>query len=244
MWMISKKEWHQFFSSVTGYIVLGIFLLITGLLLFVFPETSLLNSGYANLDTFFNLMPWLLLFFVPAITMRSISEEKRTGTFEVLQTLPLTSFQMVIGKYTGTLLIILIALLPTTIYAFSIQALSVTGGIDKGAIAGSYISLYMLASVYGAIGLFASSMARNMIAAFVIGSFICFILFTGFNAVSQLPVFSGTADYYIQLLGIQSHTSNMSRGMIDTKDLLYFATIICFFLYLTQLQITKYQHQS
>src|SRR5574343_506036 len=166
MWMICKKEWQQFFSSVTGYLVLGLFLLITGLLLFVFPDTSLLSFGYANLNGFFNLMPWLLLFLVPAITMRSISEEMRSGTFEVLSTLPISKARIITGKYFGVMLIILVALLPTTIYAFSMQALSVTGGIDKGATAGSYISLIFLSGVYAAIGIYASSLAKNMIAAF------------------------------------------------------------------------------
>ncbi|MFZ2784725.1 MAG: ABC transporter permease [Sediminibacterium sp.] len=241
MWMICKKEWQQFFSSVTGYIVLGIFLLITGLLLFVFPDTSLLNFGYANLNGFFNLMPWLLLFLVPAITMRSISEEMRSGTFEVLQTLPLSSFQIIAGKYFGILLIILVAMLPTTIYAFSMQALSVTGGIDKGATAGSYLSLFLLSGVYAAIGIYASSLAKNMIAAFAIGAFISFALFAGFDALSQLPLFTGGADYYIQVFGIKTHTASMSRGIIDSRDLVYFISLTGFFLYLTQTQVNK-QH--
>lgn len=245
MWMICKKEWQQFFSSVTGYMVLGIFLLFTGLLLFVFPDTSLLNFGYAHLNGFFNLMPWLLLFLIPAITMRSISEEMRAGTFEVLQTLPITPFQIILGKYLGVLLIILVALFPTIIYAFSIQALSVTGGIDMGATIGSYISLFFLAAVYAAIGIFASSIAKNMIAAFAIAAFISFSLFAGFSALSLLPIFEGGADYYIQVLGIQSHTANMSRGIVDTKDLLYFVLLAGLFIYLTQIKIAaskkKYQ---
>lgn len=239
MWMICKKEWQQFFSSVTGYLVLGLFLLITGLLLFVFPDTSLLSFGYANLNGFFNLMPWLLLFLVPAITMRSISEEMRSGTFEVLSTLPISTARIITGKYFGVMLIILVALLPTTIYAFSMQALSVTGGIDKGATAGSYISLIFLSGVYAAIGIYASSLAKNMIAAFAIGAFISFALFSGFDALSQLPVFAGGADYYIQLFGIKTHTASMSRGVIDWRDLIYFISLTGFFLYITQLQVNQ-----
>ncbi|HJV20063.1 MAG TPA: ABC transporter permease subunit [Sediminibacterium sp.] len=241
MWMICKKEWQQFFSSVTGYLVLGIFLLITGLLLFVFPDTSLLNFGYANLNGFFNLMPWLLLFLVPAVTMRSISEEMRSGTFEVLQTLPLSSGQVIAGKYLGAWLIILVALLPTLIYACSIQALSVTGGIDQGATAGSYLSLCLLSGVYAAIGIYASSLAKNMIAAFGIGAFISFALFAGFDALSRLPLFAGGADYYIQVFGIKTHTASMSRGIIDSRDLIYFMALTGFFLYLTRIQVKK-QH--
>lgn len=246
MWMICKKEWQQFFSSVTGYLVLCIFLFITGLLLFVFPNTSLLQAGYAQLNDFFNLMPWLLLFLIPAITMRSISEEMRAGTFEVLQTLPISPNQIILGKYLGILFIILVALFPTIIYAFSMQALSVTGGIDVGATMGSYFSLFFLAAVYAAIGIFASSIAKNMIAAFAIGAFISFVLFAGFTALSLLPVFDGGADYYIQLLGIQSHTANMSRGIVDSKDLLYFICLAGLFIYLTQINITttKKKHQQ
>ena len=166
MWKICKKEWQQFFASLTGYLVLSVFLGVTGLLFFVFPETSLLNFGYASLAPFFQLMPWLLLFLIPAITMRSISDEMRTGTFEILQTLPLTIRQIIAGKYFGTLLIIAVALFPTVIYAISMQALSITGGIDTGATIGSYISLFLLAAVYAAIGIYASSVTTNTIAAF------------------------------------------------------------------------------
>lgn len=219
--------------------VLGIFLLITGLVFFFFPDTSLLNYGYANLDAFFNLMPWLLLLLIPAITMRSISEEIKSGTFELLKTLPLSINQIVAGKYFGVLMIILVALLPTVIYAFSMQALSITGGIDKGAMIGSYISLFLLAAVYAAIGIYASSLTTNTIAAFGLGAFIAFTLFAGFNALSKLPLFNGSADYYIQVFGIQYHTQNMSRGVIDTKDLIYFLALIVCFCYLTQLRLSK-----
>ncbi len=239
MWMICKKEWQQFFSSITGYMVLGIFLFITGLLLFVFPDTSLLNFGYANLNGFFNLMPWLLLFLIPAITMRTISEEMRSGSFEILQTLPLSATQIVVGKYWGVVCIIFIALVPTSIYAFSMQSLSITGGIDLGATIGSYISLFFLANVYAAIGIFASSLVKNMIAAFAIGAFMCFILFIGLDALSQLPFFSNGIDYYIQLFGVKMHTANMSRGVIDWKDLIYFIALTTLFLYFTKVQITK-----
>ncbi len=244
MWMICKKEWQQFFSSLTGYLVLGIFLLITGLLLFVFPDSSLLNFGYANLNGFFNLMPWLLLFLIPAITMRCIAEEMRTGSFEILQTLPLTAYDIVVGKFFGVLLIVFISLLPTVIYAFSIQALSITGGIDIGATIGSYISLFFLASLYSAIGIFASCLAKNMIAAFAIGAFLAFVLFTGFDAISSLAFFSNSTNYYIQLFGIKMHTANMSRGVIDSIDLIYFVATTCFFLYCTKVKITQQNDQQ
>ena len=241
MWMICKKEWQQFFGSITGYLVLALFLLITGLMLFVFPETSLLNFGYANLNGFFQLMPWILLLLIPAITMRTISEEMRSGSFEILKTLPISTQQIIIGKFIGVVFIIFIALLPTVIYAVSMQALSITGGIDLGATIGSYISLFFLANVYAAIGIFASSLVKNMIAAFAIGAFICFALFIGLDAISQMAVFSNGADYYIQLFGIKMHTANMSRGVIDTRDLIYFMALTMLFLYFTKIQISKQQ---
>ncbi len=239
MWMICKKEWQQFFSSLTGYLVLGVFLFIIGLVFFFFPDTSLLNYGYANLHAFFNLMPWLLLLLIPAITMRSISEEIHSGTFELLKTFPLSIQQIVAGKYFGVLIIVFISLLPTVVYACSMQALSITGGIDMGAMIGSYISLFLLAAVYAAIGIYASSLTTNTIAAFGLGAFISFVLFAGFNQLSKLPIFSGGADYYIQIFGIQHHTANMSRGIIDTKDLVYFIALILFFGFLTQLRLNK-----
>ena len=239
MWMICKKEWQQFFASVTGYLVLGIFLGVTGLLFFVFPDTSLLNFGYASLAPFFQLMPWLLLFLIPAITMRSISDEIRTGTYELLQTLPLTLRQIIVGKYLGVLFIVLIALLPTVIYAFSMQALSITGGIDVGATIGSYISLFLLAGVYAAIGIYASSVTNNTIAAFGIGALISFALFAGFSAIAKLPILNGGADYYIELLGIQLHAANISRGVLAAADIIYFIAVIGFFLYITQLRLTS-----
>lgn len=239
MWMICKKEWQQFFASLTGYLVLGIFLGVTGLLFFVFPDTSLLNFGYASLAPFFQLMPWLLLFLIPAITMRSISDEIRTGTYELLQTLPLTLRQIIVGKYLGVLLIVLIALVPTVIYAFSMQALSITGGIDIGATIGSYISLFLLAGVYAAIGIYASSVTNNTIAAFGIGALISFALFAGFSAVAKLPILNGGADYYIELLGIQLHAANISRGVLSATDIIYFIAVIAFFLYITQLRLAS-----
>jgi ABC-2 type transport system permease protein len=171
--------------------------------------------------------------------MRAISEEMRSGSFEILQTLPLSSAQIIIGKYIGVVFIIFIALFPTIIYAVSMQSLSITGGIDMGATIGSYISLFFLASVYAAIGIFASSLVKNMIAAFALGAFLCFVLFIGLDAISQLPFFSSGTDYYIQLFGIKMHTANMSRGVIDIRDLIYFIAMAALFLYFTKIQISK-----
>jgi len=239
MWMICKKEWLQFFSSLTGYIALIIFLLLTGLFLFVFPDTDLLSFGYASLSNFFSLAPWILLFLVPTITMRSLADEYKSGTFELLKTLPVSSSQIVWGKYFGALLVVALALLPTVIYAISIQKLSTIGGIDVGATIGSYIGLLLLGAVFTAIGICTSSFTNNTVIAFIAGAFVCFLLYTGFEAISQLPVFRSGADYYIEMMGINFHYNSISRGVIDLRDIVYFAGIIVLFLLITQRNIIK-----
>ena len=239
MWMICKKDWQQFFSSLTGYIALVVFLLINGLFLFVFPDTSILDFGYASLGSFFNLAPWILLFLVPTITMRSFADEYKSGTFELLKTLPLSPFQIVGGKFLGALIIVMAALLPTIIYAISIQQLSITGGIDIGATIGSYLGLILLGSVFTAVGLCASSFTNNTVVAFIAGAFVCFILYNGFDAVSKIPVFSSGLDYYLEMLGINFHYRSISRGIIDSRDLIYFAGIIGLFLSVTQRNLLK-----
>ena len=239
MWMICKKDWQQFFSSLTGYIALVVFLLINGLFLFVFPDTSILDFGYASLGSFFNLAPWILLFLVPTITMRSFADEYKSGTFELLKTLPLSPFQIVGGKFLGALIIVMAALLPTIIYAISIQQLSITGGIDIGATIGSYLGLILLGSVFTAVGICASSFTNNTVVAFIAGAFVCFILYNGFDAVSKIPVFSSGLDYYLEMLGINFHYRSISRGIIDSRDLIYFAGIIGLFLSVTQRNLLK-----
>lgn len=237
MWMICKKEWNQFFSSLTGYIALIVFLLLNGLVFFVFPSSSLLDFGYASLNGFFSLAPWILLFLISTITMRSLADEYKAGTFELLKTLPLSPSQIITGKFFGALLIVLLALLPTTIYAFSLQHLSAAGGIDVGATIGSYIGLFLLGSVFTAVGLCASSFTNNTIVAFISGAFICLFLYTGFDALSQLPFFANGADYYVQMLGINFHYKSISKGVIDLRDIIYFFAVIIFFMALTKRNI-------
>ncbi|WP_231940323.1 gliding motility-associated ABC transporter permease subunit GldF [Filimonas lacunae] len=237
--MICKKEWQQFFNSLTGYIAIAIFLLLNGLFLFVFPDTSLLEFGYASLSGFFSYCPWILLFLVPTITMRSIADEYKSGTFELLKTWPLSSAQIVWGKFFGAVIIMLVALLPTVIYAVSMQQLSVIGGIDKGSTAGSYIGLLLLGCVFTAIGICTSSFTNNTVVAFITGAFLCFLLYTGFEAVSKLPVFKNGLDYYIEMLGINFHYNSISRGVVDTRDVVYFASVIVVFLLITQRNISK-----
>ncbi len=237
--MICKKEWQQFFSSLTGYIAIIIFLLLNGLFLFVFPDTSLLDFGYASLGNFFEIAPLILLFLVPTITMRSFADEYKQGTFETLKTLPLTPSQIVWGKFFGAAIIVITALLPTIIYAISIQQLSSTGGIDVGATIGSYFGLVLIAAVYVAVGLCFSSFTNNTVVAFIVAAFVCFILYSGFDAISKLPVFKSGWDYYIEMLGLNFHYRSVSRGVIDTRDVIYFMGVIFLFLLITQRNLLK-----
>ena len=239
MWSICKKELNQFFSSLTGYIAIILFLLINGIFLFVLSDSSIFEFGYASLDKFFELAPWVLMFLVPAITMRSLSEEFRAGTFEILKTKPLSSWQIVSGKYFSILIVLLLAILPTIIYIITIKALSAQGGIDGGGILGSYIGLFFLVAVFAAIGLCCSSFTNNAVVAFLISAFSCLILYFGFNALSKLPFFSSGSDYYIEMLGIDFHYRSISRGVLDSKDLVYFISMIFVFLLTTVKNLHK-----
>ncbi len=239
MWMICKKEWQQFFGSLTGYLAIIVFLLLNGLLLFVFPDYNLLDFGYASLGSFFNLAPFILLFLVPTVTMRSLADEYKSGTFELLKTLPLQPLQIVSGKFFGALLIVVAALIPTIIYAVSLQQLSSVGGIDIGATIGSYLGLIFLGAVYTSVGIYASSFTSNTVVAFIAGAFVCFILYNGFDAISKLPVFKAGLDYYIEMLGINFHYKSISRGVVDSRDMIYFLGLIVLFLLLTKRNLLK-----
>ena len=239
MWAVCKKEFRQFFSSLTGYIAIIVFLLLTSLLLFVFPDTSILDFGYASLDKFFDLAPWILLLLIPAISMRSFSEEFRSGTFEILQSRPLTFWQIVNGKYLAALFVIGIALLPTWIYFFSVQQLATQSGMDLGATAASYIALFFLTAVFASIALCCSSFTSNAIVAFITAGFACFLIYSGFHAISTLKAFPSGADYYIDMIGIDFHYRNMGRGVISLRDLIYFISVIAFFLTLTRNNLFK-----
>lgn len=236
---ISLKEWKQFFTSLTGYIALCIFLLLTGLLLFVFPDTSILEMGYATLAGFFNITPWLLIFMVPTITMRSFSEEYKSGTFELLKTLPIRPALLVWGKYIGALLVVLCLLVPTLLYGVAVESLSAVGGIDMGATAGSYLGLYLLAAVFVSVGICVSSFTNNTVVAFIGAAFTCYILFAGFEATSKLSFFEGKLGYYTEVLGIKFHYKSISRGVIRLDDLIYFFVLIAASLHITKQNIIK-----
>jgi ABC-2 type transport system permease protein len=239
MWTVCKKELHQFFSNLSGYIAIVLFLLVNGLFLFVLRESNLFDFGYATLDRFFELAPWVLVFLVPAITMRSIAEEFKTGTFEILQTRPLTTWQLTWGKYLSILVVLFFVIIPTFLYVYTISRLSAAGGIDSGGIAGSYIGLFMLAAVFAAIGLCCSSFTSNSVVAFLVGAFACLLLYFGFNALSKLPAFQGNADYYIEMLGIDFHYRSLSRGLLDSRDLVYFLSLVGLFLLITVKNLYK-----
>lgn len=238
MWPVCKKELRQFFSSLTGYIAIIVFLLVNGLVLFVFDD-NILDFGYATLDRFFQLAPWILLLLIPAITMRSFAEEFKTGTYEILQTRPLTRWQIIGGKYFGSLAVVFIALLPTVIYILSVQRLSSGEGLDMGATIGSYIGLFFLAAVFTAISICCSSFTSNAVVAFIASLIGCALLYYGFSAISRLPALAGGADYYAEMLGIDFHYRSISRGLIDTRDLVYFLSVIFLFLTITSRNLSK-----
>lgn len=238
MWSICKKELRQFFSSLTGYIAVIVFLVVNGLVLFVFDD-NIFDFGYATLDRFFQLAPWVLLLLIPAITMRSFAEEFKTGTYEILQTRPLTRWQITLGKYFGSLIVVIIALLPTLIYIYSIQQLSSDEGLDMGATIGSYIGLFFLAAVFTAISVCCSSFTNNAVVAFISSLIGCALLYYGFNAISKLPALEGGMDYYVEMIGIDFHYASISRGLIDSRDVVYFLTVTGLFFMITNRNLLR-----
>ena len=238
MWSVCNKELRHFFSSLTGYIAIVVFLLVNGLVLFVF-EDNIFDYGYATLERFFDLAPWILLLLIPAITMRSFAEEFKTGTYEILQTRPLSKAQIIGGKYLGSFIVVFIALVPTVIYIFSIQRLSSNEGIDMGATIGSYIGLMFLAAVFTSIGVCASSFTNNAVVAFIASLVGCALLYYGFDSISRLPGLTNGFDYYLEMAGIDFHYHSMSRGVIDTRDVIYFLSMITLFLAITNRNLLK-----
>lgn len=234
MFAVLNKEISGFFSSLVAYMAIGIFLLVTSLFLWIFPDTSILEYGYASLGSFFNITPYIFMFLIPAVTMRSFAEEKKDGTFELLATQPLTDWQIVSGKFLACVTIVVAALFPTLIWYIVVYQLGVSkGNIDGGAVTGSYIGLFMLGAAFVSIGIFASSLTKNQIIAFVIAVFLCFFAYTGFDSISQLLSLS-SVDVYITWMGINEHYQSVSRGVLDTRDLIYFLSFIALFLVITK----------
>ena len=236
MYALFKKEISNFLSSLIGIMVIVVFLLITGLFLWVFQsDFNLLTYGYANLDGLFILAPWVFLFLVPAVTMRSFAEENRTGTIEMLLTKPLSDWQILFAKFLASVALVLLSLIPTAVYYFSVYRLGFPmGNLDSGSILGSYIGLFLLSSSFVSIGVFCSSVTNNQILAFILSVFLCGFIYIGFEFIYSLSLF-GPIDLFIQRLGMAAHYSSISRGVVDTRDILYFLSVMALFLSMTKL---------
>jgi ABC-2 type transport system permease protein len=236
MFTLFKKEINGFLNSLIGYIVIIVFLLMVGLFMWVFPmQFNLLDFGYANVDGLFILGPFVFLFLIPAITMRSFAEEKRSGTIELLMTQPLTDLQVILAKFMAGVVLVLFALVPTLIYYVSIYLLGLpTGNIDSGAFWGSFIGLILLGACFVSIGIFASALSDNQIVSFIIAVFLSFLLYMGFEFIYSFVV-SGEIGLLIQSLGISAHYSSISRGVVDTRDLVYFFSVMGLFVLMSKL---------
>lgn len=240
MFAIFKKELNVFFSSLIGYIAITIFLVANGLFTWVFPETNILDEGFATLDAFFNFAPWILMFLIPAITMRSFAEEKSSGTIEFITTRPVTDTQIILGKYFAALVLVVFSVLPTITYYFTIRGLaSPVGNVDTGGIIGSYIGLLLLGACFVAIALFTSAITNNQIVAFISGMFACFFFYLAFDSLSLIPVFVGSADTYFNALSINRHYQNISKGYIDLRDVVYFFSMITLFILMTKTALSS-----
>ncbi|RVU00203.1 gliding motility-associated ABC transporter substrate-binding protein GldG [Mucilaginibacter limnophilus] len=242
MFSVFKKELTAYLSSLVAYVTIGVFLLVLGLFLWVFPDSSILEYGYAGLESLFNTAPYLFMFLIPAITMRAIAEERKEGTLELLLTRPLTLFQIVFGKYLACVLLVLFALVPTLVYYYSVYDLGLPqGNIDTGAVMGSYIGLLLLGAAFTAIGLFASSLTKNQIIAFTIAVFLSFFFYTGFDSLSQLLSLQNLG---LQALGVTEHYQSVSRGVLDTRDLIYYLLLAGIFIWLTVFVLMRQQQKG
>ena len=237
---IVLREIKSFFGSPIGYLVIAIFLLINGLFLWVFEgEYNILKTGFADMTPFFTLAPWILIFLIPAVTMRSFSDEKKQGTLELLLTKPLSIWQIVNGKFLGALLLIVMAIIPTFIYVWTIYGLGMPeGNIDMGSTIGSYFGLLFLISAYSAIGIFTSTLSDNQIVAFIISVFLCFFLYFGFEGLATV---TPNISNFISALGMQDHYKSMSRGVLDTRDIVYFVSITVAFLSFTVYNLKSFK---
>jgi hypothetical protein len=229
MWAICKKEWAQYFNGLTGYLVIGFYLIVNGIILFVLPNFNILDFGYASLQAYFDFAPWFLLFLVPAITMHSFADEYKQGTYEIIRTLPVSPLQLVLGKFIGNLLIVIVAIAPTLCYVYILNAISDVGGIDFGATYGSYFGLLFLAASYTIVGLYISSITKNNLVSLLASIFVCIVLFKGFHFLSLLPIFANGTHFYISKLGLEAHYINMSKGLLSTEDIFYFLSILVLF---------------
>ncbi len=239
MGALIRKELSLYFSNLSGYLISCLFLLITGLFLWVIPGNwNIFSAGYANLNGLFELAPWLYLFLIPAISMRLFADEYRSGTIELLMTSPLSSWQVVGAKYLAGFVVVLISLLPTLVFYYSVSAMaSPAGNVDSGAIWGSYIGLVFLAAVYLAIGVYSSSLTDNQIVAFLLALLACYVIYAGLDFVSL--IFNGQLALYIADGGIAAHYDSLSRGVIELSDVIYFLSVTFLFLFFTKMRVER-----
>lgn len=234
---IFRKEVAGFLNSLIGYMVISVFLTGIGLMMWVFPQTNVLDYGFAELGTLFGLAPYVFMFLIPAICMKFFAEERKSGTIEILYTRPITDLQVILGKYFAGLFLVIFSLLPTLIYYYSIHELgSPKGNLDSAGIMGSYIGLILLGSFFTALGVFASCITENQIVAFILGAFLCFIFYDGIDALASLEAI-GSAGHFIEQLGVVYHYNALSRGLMDSRDILYFLSITATTILLTNLVI-------
>lgn len=239
MWQLYRKEINTYFNSLIAYIVIAVFLTSIGLLMWVFPETSILQYGYADMFTLFSLTPYVFMFLIPAITMRTFAEERKAGTMELLLTQPVKDIHLILGKFLSAWTIVVFALIPTLIYYFSVYQLgSPVGNLDSAGIAGSYVGLVLLGGVFTAIGILASSLTENQVISFILAVFMSFLLFSGFTSLASLEVWEDSA-YWMDRLGILHHYDAMSRGLIDSRNLVYFFTVVTLMILLTRLKLSS-----
>lgn len=234
MIQVLSKEFNSFLNSLIAYVVIGVFLTAIGLLMWVFPETSVLEYGYADMETLFALGPYVFIFLIPAITMRTFAEEARGGTLELLLTKPLSDWDIVLGKFLACFFLVILSLLPTVIYYFSVYTLgNPVGNIDSPGVMGSYTGLVLLGAVFCSIGILSSSLTNNQIVSFILAAFLCYLLFAGFESLSLLNVWSENS-LFIKELGLAYHYDALSRGLIDSRNLVYFGSVITVMLLITR----------
>lgn len=223
------KEINAFFGSLTGYLVLALFLVALGLIVWIFPESSVLDYGYADLEALFSYTPYVFTFLIPALSMRAISEERKTGTWELLVTSPLSLIQIILAKYFALITLVFLAVLPTLLYAYSIVQLGdPVGNLDIAGFFGSWIGLLMIGATFAAVGLFASSLTSQQVVAFVLGVFLCFVLYFGFTALAE--ILTGEIAYLVEELSLSYHYISLSRGVVDSRDLFFLLGMIWLFL--------------
>ncbi|AMS27645.1 ABC transporter permease [Bacteroidetes bacterium UKL13-3] len=234
MYSILKKEIRSFLSSLIAYVVMIVFLVAIGLFMWVLPEYNVFDMGYANMDTLFSMAPMVFIFLISAITMRSFSEEKKSGTIEIITTKPLSDMQIILGKYVAGVVLVIFSIIPTLIYFYTIYQLGATkGNMDIGATWGSYLGLLLLASCFVAIGIFSSAITDNQIVSFIVSMFLCYCFYSIFDLLANFNLL-GSYDSMVAALGINAHYVSISRGVIDSRDLIYFLSFITAFIWGTK----------